>query len=146
MPKMRLPPPRITSKITRRVLLCAVVGLCAVYVVACGDAGVAPLPRGDGPLTGTWIQPSVDTWIQLDLSQSGARVVGYYRTGSANFGGRLSDPIRITGTAALPEVTLQWIDNGAQRTMNATLSADGDSLTEIRSPSGQPAMPFVRQH
>jgi hypothetical protein len=144
MPKTRLQPPRLTSRITRRVLLSSLVGLCAVYVAACrGDRGVAPLPPGDGALTGKWIQPSVDTWVQLDLSQSGTRVVGYYRTGSANFGGSLSDPIPITGTATLPRATLQWND-GAARTMNATLSADGDSLTGTWSTPGQPPTSFFR--
>ena len=146
MPKTRPQPPRLATRITRRIFLSALVGLCTVYVAACGDGGVGPLPRGDGPLTGTWIQPSVDTWVQLDLSQSGERVVGYYRTGSANFGGSLSDPIRITGTAALPQATLQWTENGVQRTVNATLSADGDSLTGTWSIPGQPATPFFPFH
>lgn len=136
--------PRSMFRITRRVLVSALVGLCTVNVVACRDGGIAPLPPGDGPLTGTWIQPSVDTWVQLDLSQSGARVAGYYRTGSANFGGRLSSPTWITGTAALPQATLQWNDNGVHTTMNATLSADGDSLTGTWSATGQPATPFFR--
>ena len=145
MPNTRLQPPRLTSRITRRVLLSTFISLCAVYVAACrGDHGVAPLPPGDGSLTGTWIQPSVDTWIRLDLSQSGARVVGYYRRGSANFGGSLSDPISITGSAALPQATLRWTENGVQLTMNATLSGDGDSLTGTWSASGQPATPFFR--
>jgi hypothetical protein len=129
----------------RRVLRSALVGLCVLYTVACrGDKGIAPLPPGDGPLTGKWIQPSIDTWVQLELSQSGARVVGYYRTGSANFGGSLSDPIWVTGTAALPQVTLQWTESGTQRTMNATLSTDGDSLNGTWGNSGQPATPFFR--
>ena len=145
MPNERLQLPRLASRITRRVLLSAFVGLCAVYTAACrSDQGIAPLPPGDGPLTGKWIQPSVDTWVQLELSQSGARVVGYYRTGSANFGGSLSDPIWVTGTAALPQVTLQWTEYGTQRTMNATLSADGDSLNGTWGNSGQPPTPFFR--
>jgi hypothetical protein len=102
---------------------------------------VVPLPPGDGPLTGTWMQPSVDTWVQLDLSQSGSRVVGYYREGSGVFGGLVMYPISITGTAALPQATLQWIDAGLT-TMNATLSADGESLTGTWSAHGQPAVPF----
>lgn len=114
-------------------------------VAAChSDRGLAPLPPGDGLLTGTWIQPGIDTWVQLDLSQSGGFVVGYFRMGSANFGGSLSDPIAITGTAALPRATLQWTENGVQRTMNATLSGDGDSLTGTWFTPGQPATPFFR--
>ncbi len=142
MPKTRLQLPRFTFSIRRRVLLAVCVGLCAVYAVACRD-GLAPLPPGDGPLTGTWIQPSVDTWVQLDLSQSGTRVVGYLREGSAP-SGKLSDPIRVTGTATLPQATIQWPENGVERTMNATLSADGDSLTGTWSASGQPPTPFFR--
>jgi len=131
--------------LTRRVLLSAVVGLCAAYDVAC-HSGVAPLPPGDGPLTGTWIQPGVDTWVQLDLSQVGGRAVGYYRTGSAEFRGGpgLTAPIRIAGTVALPQATIQWIDNGGLETMNATLSADGDSLTGTWHAPGQPPTPFFR--
>lgn len=143
MPKTRLKLLRLTSRILR-ILPSLFAGLSAVYVAAClGDRGVAPLPRGDGPLTGRWVQPGVDTWVQLDLSQSGTRVVGYYRTGSANFGGSLSDPIRVTGTAALPQATLQWSE-GVPRTMNATLSADGDSLTGTWSAQGFPPTPFFR--
>jgi hypothetical protein len=145
MLKTSLLPPRLTSRTARRVLRAAFLGLCAIYVASCrSDRGVAPLPLGDGPVTGTWIQPSVDTWTQLDLSQSGDRVVGYYRTGSANFGGSLSDPIWITGTTALPHAALQWTENGVQRTMNATLSSDGDSLTGTWSTPGQPGIPFFR--
>ena len=144
MPMTRLKPLQLWSRIARHILLSTLVGLSAVDVAGCrGDRGVAPLPPGDGPLTGTWIQPGVDTWVQLDLSQSGARVVGYYRTGSANFGGSLSDPIRVTGTASLPQATLQWND-GAPRTMNATLAADGDSLTGSWFTPGQPPTPFFR--
>ena len=143
MPKTRPQPPRLTIRMTRRRLLNACVGFCAMGVAAChSDHGVAPLPPGDGLLTGTWIQPSIDTWVQLDLSQSGGVVVGYFRTGSANFG--LSDPIAITGTAALPRATLQWTQNEIQTTMNATLSGDGDSLTGTWSVPGQPATPFFR--
>ena len=138
MPKTRQQPPRLASRITRRVLLSALVGLCACH----GDHGLVPLPHGDGPLTGTWVQPSVDTWIQLDLSQTGTHVVGYYRTGSANFGGSLSDPIAVTGIASLPQVTLEWTDNRALWTMNATLSADGKTLTGTWSSGNQPATPF----
>jgi hypothetical protein len=144
MSKIKLPPSRLGTETHRRVFLSVLIGLCAMHFAACGgDGGLAPLPPGDGPLTGTWIQPGIDTWVQLDLSQSGSRVVGYYRTGSANFGGSLSDPIPVTGTAALPQATLQWTENGV-RTMNATLSADGDSLTGTWSLSGQPATPFFR--
>jgi hypothetical protein len=124
------------STTTRRTLLSAFIGLCAASVAAChGESVVRPLPPGDGSLTGTWIQPGIDTWTQLDLSQSGARVVGYHRFGSVYFG--LRDSILITGTAALPQVTLQWtqyfvIARGTETvrtTVNATLSANGDSLT-----------------
>jgi hypothetical protein len=145
MPMTRHQLPRLTFSITRRVLLTACVGLCTVYAVACRD-GLAPLPPGDGPLSGTWIQPSVDTWVQLDLSQSGARVVGYYRTGSANFGGSVSDPIRVTGTAALPQATLQWTDGSGLETLYVTLSPDGDSLTGTWAAAGQPANPFRAFH
>jgi hypothetical protein len=145
MPKTRRQPPRLTSMITRRRVLNAFVGLCAMCVAACrSDRGLGPLPPGDGSLTGTWIQPGIDTWVRLDLSQSGGRVVGYYRTGSANFGGSLSDPIGVTGTATLPQATLQWTQSGVQRTMNATLSGDGDSLTGTWSTPGQTATPFFR--
>lgn len=140
MPNMRQRPSRRVIRMNRRVLLSAFTGLSMAFVAAChGDGAVAPLPPGDGALTGTWIQPSIDTWVQLDLSQSGARVVGYYRTGSANFGGGLSNPIPVTGTAALPQVTLQWTDGGVQWTMNATLSTNGDTLNGEWSASGQPA-------
>lgn len=138
MPKTTLQPPRLTARIVRRVLLTAFVGLSACH----GDRGLAPLPPGDGPLTGTWIQPSVDTWVQLDLSQSGGRVVGYYRTGSANFGGSLSDPIPVTGVASLPQVTLEWTEDRALRTMNATLSTDGKTLNGTWSSGNEPATPF----
>jgi hypothetical protein len=144
-PNTTLQPPRHMSAMIRRVILTAVVGLCAAYTIACrSDGGLAPLPRGDGPLTGKWIQPSVDTWVQLDLSQSSTRVVGYYRTGSANFGGSLSDPIWVTGATALPHVILQWTENGAPFTMDATLSADGDSLAGTWGRSGQPGTLFFR--
>jgi len=145
MPKTRLQLPRFTFSIKRRVLLAVCVGLCAVYAVACRD-GLAPLPPGDGPLTGTWVQPGVDTWVQLDLSQSGTRVVGYYRTGGVVGGVRLSDPIRITGTAALPQATLQWTDEAGLETMNVTLSTEGDSLTGTWAAPGQPAIPFRTFH
>lgn len=143
MPKTRLHPPLSKSRFTRRVRLNAFVCLYTVLALACsGDRGLAPLPPGDGPLTGKWIQPSVDTWIQLELSQSGSRVVGYYRTGSANFGGSLSDPISVTGIAALPNVTLEWNEGHTLRTMNATLSADGNTLTGTWNLADQPATPF----
>ena len=145
MPKTRRQPPRLASAMTRRRALNAFVGLCAACIAACrSDRGIAPLPPGDGLLTGTWKQVAIDTWIQLDLSQSGDRVVGYYRRGSANFGGSLSDPISVTGTAALPQATLQWTQSGVRRTMNATLSGDGDSLTGTWSTPGQTATPFFR--
>lgn len=127
------------------------VGTTTALVTAWGGAvkfplsSVAPLPPGDGPLTGTWIEPSIDNWIQLDLSQSGTRVVGYYRTGSANFGGFLSYPTPISGTTTLPQAMLEWSDGG-QVTMNATLSVDGDSLTGTWSVAGQPAIPFRGFH
>jgi hypothetical protein len=145
MLETRPQPRRRTSSRTRRVVLSACISLCATYAAACRN-GFEPLPRGDGPLTGTWIQPSIDTWVQLDLSQSGSRVVGYYRTGSANGGGSLSDPIRITGTAALPQATLQWTDNDGGNTMNVTLSADGDPLTGTWSFGGRPPAPFFGFH
>src|SRR6185437_5202137 len=116
MPKTTLQPLLLTHTITRRVLLSVCIGLCAVYAGACRD-GLAPLPPGDGPLSGKWVQPGVDTWVQLELSQSGTRVVGYYQTGSAP-SLKLSDPIRITGTAALPQATLEWSDAGQLETMN----------------------------
>jgi len=124
----------------RRVIFTAVMSFAAICAIACGDHGIAPLPPGDGPLTGKWIEPGVDTWVQLDLSQSSSRVVGYYRLGSANFGNgaRLSDPVPVTGTAALPHVILNWTTNGTAFTMDATLSADGNSLTGALGPSGQP--------
>ena len=121
----------------------AVLAFCAAFALGCHhDGGLAPLPPGDGPLTGKWIQPSVDTWVQLELSQSGSRVVGYYQQGSANFGGSLSKPTAITGTAALPHVTLQWTQDGGGVAMDATLSADGDSLTGTESFAGHPAQSF----
>ena len=125
-----------------------VVSKMAMVSVWSGDVrlplrSVVPLPPGDGPLTGTWIQPSVDTWIQLDLSQSGAQVVGYYRRGSASFGGIVSYPLAVSGTAALPQATLQWSDGGPT-TMNATLSNNGDSLTGTWSMEGAPPVPFFR--
>ena len=133
--------------LTTRLKLIAVLAFCVVYAVGCHhDGGLAPLPPGDGPLTGTWIQPSVDTWVQLELSQSGSRVVGYYQGGSANFGGSLSKPIAVTGTAALPQVTLQWTDNGTHWTMDATLSTDGSTLTGTWSSAGQPAQSFRSFH
>lgn len=133
----------------RRIIFTVVIGLSTLCALACGgDHGLAPLPPGDGPLTGKWIQPSVDTWEQLDLSQSGSRVVGYYRVGSANFGGNLSDPVSVTGTAALPHVILNWTAYGTAYTMDATLSANGDSLTGTLASSGQPGsisfFPFHR--
>ena len=147
MPKARPQPTRRTFRIGRRLRVIALIGFSALYAVACGgDGGVGPLPPGDGPLTGTWIQPSVDTWVQLDLSQSGTRVVGYHRYGSANFGGNLSDRNDVTGTASLSHVTLQWTENGALWTMDATLSTDGDTLNGTWSPSGQPAAAFRAFH
>lgn len=144
MSKTRLQAARRTSRIVRFFLGGAVVGFCALSALACGDGGIAPLPPGDGPLTGKWIQPSIDTWIQLDLSQSGTRVVGYHRNGSANFGGSLSNPVWVTGVAALPDVTLRWSENGEQWTMEATLSPDGDSLTGKWNTSSQPPRSFFR--
>jgi hypothetical protein len=107
-------------------------------------SSIAPLPPGDGPLTGTWIQPNIDTWIQLDLSQSGASVVGYQRTGFASGGGFMSAPIAVTGSAGLRQATLQWSDGAEQVTMYATISANGDSLTGTWSHSGQATVPFRR--
>jgi hypothetical protein len=144
MPNRTLQPPRYMSAIFRRVVLGAVLASCAGFTIACKNDGVGPLPPGDGPLTGKWIQPSIDTWVQLDLSQSSTRVVGYYRTGSANFGGSLSAPTWVTGTAALPHVILQWSENGAPFTMDATLSADGDTLSGTWGRSGEPGTPFFR--
>jgi hypothetical protein len=127
-----------------------VVSKTTTVVVWGGDvrlplSSIVPLPPGDGSLTGTWIQPNIDTWIQLDLSQSGTRVVGYYRTGFASGGGWLSAPTPVAGIAALPQATLEWSDGG-QVTMNATLSADGDSLTGTWSRPGQPSAPFRGFH
>lgn len=134
-----------TRQQPHRAFFSALVALCTLYALACNDGGIEPLPPGDGPLTGQWIQTGIDTWVQLDLSQSGTRVVGYYRTGSANFGGSLSDPIIVTGTAAPTAVTLQWSVNGVRQTMNATLSADGDTLTGTWGTSSQ-VVPFAPFH
>lgn len=104
-----------------------------------GNAG----PPWPATVAGCWIQIGVDTYTELDLAQEGTTI-----TGTVSFCGALSGcttSAKVTGTALLPRVKLQWMD---ERT-SATLVSSADTLSnDTTSTAGGPGIhmgSFVRR-
>lgn len=100
---------------------------CATLLLASGcGSNSAPTGPLDPALTGKWIIPSVDTWLQLTLEQRGAAVsgtFGYYSPVAS------PDTYILSGTATLPHVLLTWTQDGNVETFDAVLSANQDTLS-----------------
>ena len=108
---------------------------CATLLFASGcGSNSAPTGPLDPALTGNWVIPSVDTWLQLTLEQRGAVVsgtFGYYSPVAK------PDTYVLSGTAALPHVVLTWRQGSDVETVDALLSANQDTLSgSINGESG----------
>ena len=106
------------------------VALC----IGCGSAEGPPL---DPALTGRWVESGIDTYAVLTLEQRGSAVSGTF--GAGGFGG-VATRYKVTGTAHLPHVALRWTEKNGQNyhvLMDATLSADGQTLSATLSVNGE---------
>jgi len=113
---------------------------CAALLLAsgCGSSPSGPL---DPALTGNWVIPGVDTWVQFSLEQRGSKVTGifgYYSPVSS------PDVHLVSGTATLPHVVLMWTEEHSPQTFDATLSSDQQSLTGTLN-GGSVSLTFHRQ-
>lgn len=118
----------------------ATAGLMLLSVVGCGRTTgpsitskpcpeASPVPSTwPANVTGCWIQPSIDTWTELRLTQRGSTVSGAYVACGVVGGLGCNTLSQVSGSVAFPSVVLHWTAQGVVYRFSATMSATADTL------------------
>ncbi len=138
----------------RTVVTCAVAAALVFVVPGCKSA-TAPAsvaacathtPRPSiwpANVTGCWIRPSVDTYTEFHLTQQGTVVSGAFAF-CGPIGG-CAPAYAVSGSVSFPSVELHWTEQNGQTyhiTLDATISANYDTLAENGQPPGPGAYYF----
>jgi hypothetical protein len=109
-----------------------------VFAIGCDSSPSGPT---DPALTGEWISPSVDSYMQFTLQQRGGNVSGTFASTTLVGGTRT---FRLGGVAELPRVEITWLESLQRNSFDGTLSDDQQSITGTLNPGGA-VLTFHRQ-